>query len=110
MAKIYIAESFVRVDGELYTKGEVLPEGLDEEKAAWLLSTGAIRESAYEPEEAPAPEPEPEPKKAVKAEKPKAKKAVEPVYEDEEIPEIDAMEGIVKPKAEKKKTAKGGKK
>ena len=104
MAKIYIAEQFVRVGNDLYSRGEVLPDGLKEETVEWLLKTKAIRESVYEPDKE-APEEIEEPK-VIEKKKPKAEK-IEPVYVEEEAPEIDVMEGIVKPKA-KKKTAKGG--
>ena len=107
MAKIYIAEQFVRVGNDLYTRGEVLPEGLNSETAAWLLKAGAIRESVYEPEKE-EPEAIEEPKVIEEKKKPKATPKLEPVYVEEEAPEIDVMDGIVKPKATRKKTAKGG--
>ncbi len=47
---MYVANHYVRINRTVLTAGEILPDGLPEEKIAWLLRAGAIREI---PEAAP---------------------------------------------------------
>ncbi len=101
---MYIAVTYI---GGKYVPGEVIDDDIPQETLEWLIKSGAVRQSAYEPEQAAAVAPEPE---AAAEEPPKAEYTTEPAYDvDDDAREIDAMEGIVKPKA-KRKTAKGGKK
>lgn len=41
---MYAAKHYVRINRTVLTAGEILPDGLPEEKIAWLLSAGAIYE------------------------------------------------------------------
>ena len=103
-----VANHYVRVNGQVYTAGEILPDTLSETEIAWLTSekcgaatvieTPANMETAAEPE------------KEFKAEEPAAEEAEEPAGNEtaiEEPEEIDAMSGIVepenKPKGRKRK-------
>ena len=47
---MYVTNHYVRINRTVLTAGEILPDGLPEEKIAWLLRAGAIREI---PEAAP---------------------------------------------------------
>ena len=57
---MYIARHFVRVNGKMFTPGEVITENIPDEKAAWLLGGGAVSELEDAPdreanERGPAP-------------------------------------------------------
>lgn len=120
----YIANHYVSIDGEMFMAGEVIPEGLPEEKISWLMKAGAIHKVAPasvagEPED--DGEEEPEDMQTDEETEPEDDGGVEP--EDEPAPEIDAMAGIVQGEDEapakkpvrraststKKRTTKGGK-
>lgn len=89
----YIAKHYIRTGNRMLKKGDILPE-LPEETIQWLLEIGAIRrympdswatnETAEEKTEVEAEEMEPEETTTEEEE-----------YELPEVPEIDAMEGIV---------------
>jgi hypothetical protein len=111
---MYAANHYVRVAGQVYVAGEILPE-MPEDKAAWLLKAGAIREIAPAPgqveparatrarEEAP-PDPQEEPAEETPEEE---------IDEEAEPEEIDVMAGIVtenKPSVSKGTSGKGGRK
>lgn len=86
---MYIANHYVKIDGTMYVKGEIIPEGVSESKIKWLLSAGAIHADA--PAEEPVPEPGTE---------------EAPDVETEEAPEVDVMAGIVSDGAGDKPTQK----
>lgn len=97
---MYIAVTYI---GGRYVPGEVIDDDIPAEQLEWLIKSGAVRSSAYEPEEAAdAPLPE-----AAAEEQPEEEQYEQAYDADDDAREIDAMDGIVKPKA-KKKTAKGG--
>lgn len=89
-----VANYYVKVNGEVFMRGEQIPENIPEIKKDWLISSGAVSETAEGPKEAEEetslddgpdigmPKPEPE----------------EDAEEAGEAPEIDAMAGIVAPK------------
>lgn len=90
---MYIAKHYVRVNGKMYTRGEAIPDGLSADKVAWLMESGAIEEfapgqAAAAPETATATQPEPETEPAVET-------PPEEVDEEADVPEIDAMAGII---------------
>lgn len=87
----YAAEHYVKINGKLYSRGEVIPgEILTEEKRDWLISQKSITCVGKASEEImPAPE----------------------VMSEDEAPEIDIMAGIVtEPEAPAKKTGGRSKK
>lgn len=88
---MYKANHYVSIDGAMYVKGEAIPDGLPEEKIAWLLKAGAICEDTAAGELAKEPEVEPETEP----------EAIEII---EEAPEVDVMDGIVADKPTKKPT------
>ena len=102
---MYVALHYVRVNGKMYTRGEILPEGLPAEKIAWYQKAGAIEEiapvsNAKEMQEEYAPEQDPEDQDAEAIEipedtEPSEGTEEEPEDEFEEAPEIDVMAGIV---------------
>ena len=114
---MYAANHYVRVKGHMYVAGELLPEDVEEEKIAWLLEKGAIREVAPKPgpaqippvfekpdvvEEAPEEgSPEEPADEEVEAEEPVNELPADIV--EEEAPEIDVMEGVVTPEPTKEK-------
>ena len=110
---MFAANHYVKVAGKVYVAGEILPE-MPEEKAAWLLSAGAIREidPAPEPEQPDATGTQPEGGDAGTPEPEQGEEAAEETPEDEideeaEPEEIDVMAGIVtetKPAASKGST------
>ena len=93
----YVAMHFVKINGRMYTEGEIISEAMEESKKQRLLEHGAIREIAPAPEAAesrPLPE-EPVKRPAKKAAKPAAPVEDAEADEDAEVPEIDVMDGIV---------------
>ena len=92
---MYVATHYVRVNGKMYTRGEILPEGLPAEKIAWYQKTGAIEEvapasGAEDPQEETLSEQEHDDQETESFEE-----VEEPDEELEEAPEIDVMAGIV---------------
>lgn len=81
----YVARHYIRLGGEVITPGELL-DVADEEKAAWLRSTGAIEPFWGGAQEAEAADGEDE------------EEAQEASSESPApAPQIDASEGIVRP-------------
>lgn len=101
---MYIANHYVRVAGKMYIKGEEIKEGLTEEKIAWLMRAGAIKEVT------PAA-PVKETVQEAETEEELPQEQEEPETGEEPI-EIDAMAGIVQeeteeePKKPERKTAR----
>lgn len=112
---MFAANHYVKVAGKVYVAGEILPE-MPEEKTAWLLSAGAIREigPAPEPKQPDAADNQPEGGDAGTPEPEQAEETAEETPEEEideeaEPEEIDVMAGIVtetKPAASKGSTGK----
>ena len=48
---MYVANHYVRINGTVLTAGEILPDGLPEDKIRWLLRAGAIHEVQTETSE-----------------------------------------------------------
>lgn len=127
---MYVAQMYTRICGKTYTRGEIIQEDLPEEKKAWLLGAGAIKEIAPAPsvladdvKTPPEPPKKPQPPEEnadeeedgeADAESTATEDAEDEIDEDAEIPEIDVMDGLVaeeeQPEPEKKpavhKTAK----
>ncbi len=117
---MYVAKHYVRVNGVIYTRGEIIESDLPAEKAERLLRLNAIEEIGTQntvPQPEPAsepntekqeqPEPASEPKKAEETEQ--QPEPDNPIPEqDDPIPEINITDGIVddKTKPKKKKGAK----
>ena len=56
---MYVANHYVRINGTVLTAGEILPDGLPEDKIRWLLRAGAIHEVQTETsEKVPSGEPQ----------------------------------------------------
>ena len=130
---MYVANHYVRINRTVLTAGEILPEGLPEEKIAWLLKAGAIQETPGTVEaetretdchtSAAAPvrndgdkqSADEEPEAGQSEEERPADEEPEEIDEEAEPEEIDVMAGIVhlepteeKPKA--KPAKRGGRK
>ena len=89
---MYIANHYVRVAGKMYIKGEEIKDGLTEEKIAWLMQAGAIKEvTPAAPVKETVQETETEEEPPQEPEEPEA---------DEEPIEIDVMAGIVQTEAD----------
>jgi hypothetical protein len=93
-ADMLVANYYVKVNGEVYMRGEQIPDDIPDIKKDWLISSGAVSETAEGPEKA---EEEPSSDDGPDIGMPK------PEPEDEadeagEAPEIDAIAGIVAPK------------
>lgn len=110
----YVAIHYVRVNGVLYTPGEIINADIPKEKEKRLLEKGAIRKTGASfsvpcvsaPYDTPAPaEPENQPESAEETEPEEADEE----DESEEAPVIDVSDGIIaepvtdeeKPKANK---------
>lgn len=109
---MYAANHFVRIKGRMYVAGEIIPENLDEEKTAWLLEAGAIREIAPAPGKMTPPQEDPpgdEPQGDEPVDEPVEEALPEEIVEEalpeetveEDAPEINVMDGVVAPAEEK---------
>ena len=105
---MYIARHYVRVNGKMFTPGEVITEKITEEQESFLMGHDAIskEEDAAAPQEsehAPNPgqasgEPDNDGAPALPEDNDAADEETEG---EEEAPEIDVMDGIVaEPEAE----------
>ena len=100
----YVAMHFVKVNGKMYTEGEIIDEPMDEAKVARLIAHGAIREETAPVQEAPKEEAPAAPVKKKRAAKTKPEPKAEPeteADEEAEAPEIDVLDGIVGAKRKK---------
>lgn len=108
---MYIAKCYTTINGELYKKGDIVPEGLPEEKIEWLTKADAIEEIPSAPSvqgktSVPAAEEQEEldefpfPEVLQDPEDGAPEDEGEDPEEDEEAPEIDVMAGIVQEPAE----------
>ena len=104
---MYIALSFIGSD---FTPGEILPEDTDAELIRRLIRAGAVRETAPEPGSAPKAPQEAQGAAPETAEG-SVPEEVQEIDEDEPVPEIDIMDGIVQdePKPAAKKTRRKAK-
>lgn len=123
---MYVAQMYTRICGKTYTRGEIIQEDLPEEKKAWLLGAGAIKEIAPAPsaladdvKTPPEPPKNPQPPEEnadeeedgeADTESAATKDAEDEIDEDAEIPEIDVMDGLVaedeQPEPEKETAAR----
>lgn len=123
---MYVAQMYTRICGKTYTRGEIIQEDLPEEKKAWLLGAGAIKEIAPAPSALaddvktplePPKKPQPAEKNAdeeedgeADAESTDTEDAEDEIDEDAKIPEIDVMDGLIaeeeQPEPEKKPNAR----
>ena len=87
----YVAMHFVKINGRMYTQGEIIDEVMEESKKLRLLEHGAIHEIA------PVPQPETImiPIKEKTAEKTIPEEPAEEADDAADAPEIDIMDGIV---------------
>lgn len=101
---MYVANHYVRINRTVLTAGEILPDGLPEEKIAWLLKVGAIREipgsvvletAATPPAPDSAKEDEEKLPDGNPIEETVADEEPEEIDEEAEPEEIDVMAGIV---------------
>lgn len=109
MSAGYVAIHYVRVDGALYTPGEVINADIPEEKEKRLLEKGAIRKTgasfsvSHVPalHDTPAPsEPEKQPDSAEET----ATEETDEETEMEDAPVIDVSDGIIaEPEADEEK-------
>ena len=102
---MYIATGYLTVGGRDYTPGEIIREDIDEERKAFYLRAGVLRESRGDGEgrkASPAPVPEKIPETPARETASKAKKTPETppeAEEDEEAavpPEVGAEEVVVR--------------
>ncbi len=99
-----VANHYVKVDGVIYLRGEVIPDDIAPVKRDWLVSVGAIREMEDSPSDNAEAETEPS---GESEEEPEI--GMNPPEEPDEntaAPEIDAMAGVVRTP----KRRRGGKK
>lgn len=85
----YVAKHYTSINGILYVEGEKIPDNLPEEKIKWLLSAGAIQRIA------PVFGGDEEEPENTNPNETQTSEDVEATEDDEEIPEIDVMDGIV---------------
>lgn len=111
---MFIAVHYVRINGVMFTPGEIITESMAPEKVAWLLGKGAIRRTA----EAPISAPQAEAEGFVEADtgsgdagdgsaEDAADETVEEAdeeYEDAEPIEIDAADSITPPEESAEET------
>lgn len=109
MSAGYVAIHYVRVDGALYTPGEIINADIPEEKEKRLLEKGAIRKTGASfsvprvpaPHDTPAPaEPEKQPDSAEET----VTEETDEEPEMEDAPVIDVSDGIIaEPEADEEK-------
>lgn len=97
---MYIARHYVRVNGKMFTPGEVITEAIPDSKARRLLAIGAVSETEDAPilnERGPAPDAVQENAQPEENEQDAESDAEDEEEADEEAeaPEIDVMDGIV---------------
>lgn len=89
-----IAQRYI---GNRFVPGEILPDDLPKDMLDWLIRSGAAIHKAEEAAPEPAPEAE-IPAPTGPAEAPaEDEPGDEELYEDEEAPEIDIMDGLIAP-------------
>lgn len=104
---LLIAKHYLKLGGQLYTPGEIITQAVDDDVKARLMMRGALVERDDTPEE---PE-NAAPVEAQAAQEPAAATAEDTAAPDDgtgeateaEPPVIDAMEGVIKPKKERKR-------
>lgn len=97
---MYIARHYVRVNGKMFTPGEVITEAIPDSKARRLLAIGAVSKTEDAPilnERGPAPDAVQENAQPKENEQDAESDAEDEEEADEEAeaPEIDVMDGIV---------------
>lgn len=98
---MYIATGYLTVGGREYTPGEIIREDIDEERKAFFLRAGVLREAKGDGngrKAAPAPAEPPEKKPEVKKAEPEEIPAVEAMEDEEPAvpPEVGAEEVVVR--------------
>ena len=109
MSAGYVAIHYVRVDGALYTPGEVINADIPEEKEKRLLEKGAIRKTGASFSDPCIPVPDdslvlPEPEKQPDSAEETATEEADEETEMEDAPVIDVSDGIIaEPEADEEK-------
>ena len=109
---MYRAKHYIPINRRMYTRGEIIPDGLPVETISRLINAGAIEEIALTPAEGTENENPPEitddgQEEHITEETPEESETEE-ADEEAEAPEIDVMAGIVQggeKEPEKRKTA-----
>lgn len=113
---MYIAKHYVNVNGEIYMKGEKLPDDLPEEKIAWYKKTGAIEETVpvLDAEESENTELDEEEAEENECEMMPAPEVPDEEESDEDMDskalEIDVMAGVIQEEEKPKKTRRSSRK
>lgn len=88
---MYVADCYVKINGQMHVRGEILPEGIPEETLKYLEKRGAIHM------EAPfsnLPE-DPDPEELTDPVDELPHEIAEEPEEEPDAPEVDVMAGIV---------------